>query len=255
MKAVSDELFETISELLGLKSLSKFSLGGGTNLAIRYNHRISIDIDLFCSEIIGKAGFEEIVRDIKTFYGNDVFGCDFPCDISDQYIFLRFFVRKNEIVIKVEVLQNFRMLNPPEVLRGIRLLSEQDIGMLKLMSLSNRASKKDVYDLEYLTQNIPLPELYDALKRKQELFNTVDDQTIFDLDKEQSPVGKPELLLKFDSPSNTGNRSKPSHTHDRIFIVEGKKSWTVARSAWRRKVRLLFNHLSFSFPDTEGIDI
>lgn len=43
MKAVSDSLLETILELQQLPSLSSSSLGGGTNLAIRYGHRISYD--------------------------------------------------------------------------------------------------------------------------------------------------------------------------------------------------------------------
>lgn len=47
MSAVSPELRKTILELQQLSSVSKFSLGGGTNLALRYSHRISIDIDLF----------------------------------------------------------------------------------------------------------------------------------------------------------------------------------------------------------------
>ncbi|MET3115780.1 hypothetical protein AAKU52_003537 [Pedobacter sp. CG_S7] len=39
MAAVSAELFETIIELQGLSSLKNAVLGGGTNLAIRYDHR------------------------------------------------------------------------------------------------------------------------------------------------------------------------------------------------------------------------
>ncbi len=255
MKAVSDELLETIKELQSLKSLKFFYLGGGTNLALRYNHRIQIDIDLFCPDIIGKSGFENIVKEIRNFYGADIFGCDFPCDIDDQFIFLRFFVRKNETVVKVEVLQNFKLLYEPDNLTGIKLLSEKDIGLLKLMSLSNRASNKDVYDLEFLTENISLIELYELLKQKQELFNKTTDQNIFDLDKEESPVNQPGLLLKFDTPPNLNTGSRPSHTNDKILILEGQKSWLSARAAWRRKVRELYNYLGMSFPIIKGIDL
>ncbi|TYC08177.1 nucleotidyl transferase AbiEii/AbiGii toxin family protein [Bizionia gelidisalsuginis] len=34
-----------------MTSLSQFALAGGTNLAFRFNHRESQDIDLFCPEI------------------------------------------------------------------------------------------------------------------------------------------------------------------------------------------------------------
>ncbi|TJY65684.1 nucleotidyl transferase AbiEii/AbiGii toxin family protein [Sphingobacterium alkalisoli] len=44
-----------------LKVLRGLLLNGGTNLAIRYNHRISTDIDIFFPHIIGKAGSLKIL--------------------------------------------------------------------------------------------------------------------------------------------------------------------------------------------------
>ena len=58
MQAVSPALLQTIKELQQLPSLNAFALAGGTNLALRYNHRISEDIDLFSTNIIGIEGFE-----------------------------------------------------------------------------------------------------------------------------------------------------------------------------------------------------
>jgi hypothetical protein len=43
-------------------------LGGGTNLAIRYDHRESIDIDLFFSGIIGKSGYIKIENEIQAYF-------------------------------------------------------------------------------------------------------------------------------------------------------------------------------------------
>ena len=53
MSAVSPAIVKTILQLQSLPSLANFSLAGGTNLALQYNHRISDDIDLFCPEING----------------------------------------------------------------------------------------------------------------------------------------------------------------------------------------------------------
>ncbi len=41
MSAISPILKQTILELQNLPSISQFALGGGTNLALRYDHRIS----------------------------------------------------------------------------------------------------------------------------------------------------------------------------------------------------------------------
>ena len=92
MSAVSSAIVKTILELQKLPSLSNFSLAGGTNLAIRYNHRISDDIDMFCYDIIGKAGFQKIEEEVKQYFGKRARSFDDPCDINDQYTFLRFYV-------------------------------------------------------------------------------------------------------------------------------------------------------------------
>jgi hypothetical protein len=62
MKAVSDSLIETVRGLQQLRSMSPCTLGGGTSLAIRYNHRISYDIDLFFPGIIGKQDMKQSGR-------------------------------------------------------------------------------------------------------------------------------------------------------------------------------------------------
>lgn len=57
MQAVSDHLLQAIKDIQKLSSFKQAALGGGTNLALRYGHRTSVDIDLFFDGIIGKKGF------------------------------------------------------------------------------------------------------------------------------------------------------------------------------------------------------
>ena len=89
MSAVSSSLRETIITLQNIPSISQFSLGGGTNLALRYNHRISIDIDFISSEIVGKETLEQIVKDVQSIYGIDkVKPILINKDLEEQYMFL-----------------------------------------------------------------------------------------------------------------------------------------------------------------------
>jgi len=252
MKAVSDRLIETILELQQLSSLSLSTLGRGTNLAIRYGHRISYDIDLFFPEIIGKRGYELIKEEVKAFYGDDVFAMDYPCDEDDQFLFQRFFVRKGDSAIKVEILQNMQTYLEPEFIDGIKLMNVHDIAPLKLMSASNRANHKDIYDLDYLTDNIILAELMDLLKARQQTYNQPKHQNIFDQDGELSPVDNPDLLLKFEEPMK-GRSSRPGHSNPRIDVIEGGKNWAVARSSWRRKVRTYFMSIDKDFPSAQPL--
>lgn len=254
MSAVSPSIVKTILQLQSLPSLAKFSLAGGTNLALQYNHRISDDIDLFCSEITGFDGFNKIIEEVKNHFGENARNFDFPCEINDQYCFLRFFVDAEDgTMIKVDVLQNMKHLFEIETINKIRLFSKADIGLYKLVSLSNRSTKKDVYDLDFITDEIKLSTLYESLKDKAEKFNKEDHKTIFDLDENQSVLDNLELLISFDN--ITSSSKFPTHTHDNIKIIEGSKTWVEARISWRSKVRDLYNHLGRDFPKPKGIDI
>lgn len=254
MSTVAPLLIKTIKELQNLPSLSNFALAGGTNLAIRYNHRKSIDIDLFCTDIIGIKGFEIIEKEMKAYYGKSIIGLSCPCKINDQYVFLRCFIQTEKNTIKIELLQNMKMLYDVEVIDDMRLVAKKDIGVFKLISAASRAGKKDIYDLDYITEDISLIELFNQLKEKKNQFNKKEDKTIFDLDGDESPIDNPQLLLNFDGVLKT-NTSKPIHTNDRIDITEGSKTWIASRITWKQKVRELFRYLEIAYPSAQGRSI
>lgn len=249
MSTVSSVLLATIKELQQLPALSQFALAGGTNLAIRFGHRESQDIDLFCSETVGIKHLEQIEKEVIAFYGeHNLSGIDYPASKeSEQYSFLRFWVTKScGTIIKVEVIQNMKMMDNPETIDEVRLVTTKDIGLFKLVSGSSRAANKDIYDLDFITEHILLIELFEGLKAKKEKFNKKEYKNIFDLDDEGCPTQDPYLLLKFDE--NISQSSiKPMHSNDHILIPVGGKSWIETKTSWRMKVRKLFRHLGIEF--------
>lgn len=255
MSAVSPILKQTILELQNLPSIAQFALGGGTNLALRYNHRISIDIDLIAPVTIGKIGFDQIIEEVENLYGKkQVNTILLNTQLDEQFLFLKMFVSKDDEVLKVEFLQNMKCLFAPDVFEDIRVIHKIDIGLFKLMSASNRFAKKDIYDLDYITDEVHLVELFNHFKIKSEKFNLPEHKTIFDLDLEVNPIDKPELLLEFDN-AKSSKQNRPSHSNDRIEILESSKTWQMARLNWRSKVRQLFSHLGKDFPAPTGIKI
>lgn len=255
MSAISQGLLKTIHELQSFECFDGSALGGGTNLAIRYQHRISTDIDIFFPYIIGKAGYEKIIDEVQHHYGERAFSVQFPCAIDDQYIFLRFFIICDGETIKVEVLQNMKMLNPFEDVDAIKFVSELDIALFKMQSAANRATQKDIYDLDLLTEKFSLQYLFEQLKLKRALFSEAEHCTIFDLDKEISPLDEPLSLLKFDEGDLKGNKLRPHHSQNRVDIVEGQKSWLATRSSWRKKVRVFFDEWNIPFPNPFSSDV
>lgn len=250
MSAVSSVLHKTIKELQNLPSLKEFALAGGTNLALQYNHRESIDIDMFCKEIIGFEGFTKIREEVQTFYGNNAKNFIDPMNLSDQFTFLRFFIYKKEAVIKVDIIQNMKAMDDFKTQKGVKLYSLIDIGLFKLISASSRPARKDIYDLDYITDEIPLIELYDELRKKQDEFNQKKDKNIFDIDNEENVLDNPVLLLNFDSRYKT-SKDKMMHSQDNIVTMKNAKSWHEASSNWRLKLRGLFNHLNLPYPSPE----
>jgi len=251
MSAVSEVLLQTIKELQSLPSLSPFALAGGTNLAFRFNHRESQDIDLFCPNIVGVKHLETIENEVIQNYGKvNITGIDYPADKeSEQHSFLRFFVNKPcGAIIKVEIIQNMKMMDAVEIVNEVRLVTTKDLGLFKLISGSSRAAKKDIYDLDFVTEKIPIIDLFESLKVKNQKFDKKEDKNIFNYNHKDCPTIDPLLLLKFDMDRSIRNKIKPMHSNDDIKIVANGKSWIQTRSSWISKIRELYRHLDIKYP-------
>lgn len=66
---MTKDLLELIRELQTMESLEHFALAGGSNLSLRFNHRKSVDIDLFTNRIIGVDGWKLIEKAIQEKFG------------------------------------------------------------------------------------------------------------------------------------------------------------------------------------------
>ena len=87
--AVSGELIILAKELQSLPSLRQSYLAGGTNLALRFEHRKSEDIDLFIEEQIGRDGFSEIKGELESHFQKRLIRILFPCDKDDPIYILK----------------------------------------------------------------------------------------------------------------------------------------------------------------------
>lgn len=176
----------------------------------------------------------KIEEEVRARFIDSILMLEYPCDINDQFVFLRFLVRVHDTQIKVEVIQNMIFTETADVFNEIKILSLKDIGMLKLMAVANRANYKDVYDLCYLTDLIPLSTLLHLLAEKQSKYADQKHRSIFDLDNEISPVKEPERLLNFYKEANlTPNR--PRHSSNKFKIANGI-NWQSAKTKWKRRV-------------------
>ena len=152
-KAVKPDTLELLKRISTLNSLTNFALGGGTNLALRIGHRLSIDLDFFTnSEFANALIFQNITREFPT--------ADLLFEQNQTMMF-------NINGIKVDfILYPFSWLEPFDLIADSRFISITDIIPMKLQALSNRFSKKDFWDIAFLLKEVTLVKMIEIFKRK-----------------------------------------------------------------------------------------
>jgi predicted nucleotidyltransferase component of viral defense system len=142
-----------LKKISALNQLESFGLGGGTNIALRIGHRLSVDLDFFTNTEFNTSELFQLIT--KNFS-------------SAELLF-----EKNQTIlfsindVKVDfVLYPFPWLMPFDIIDGMKLLSLNDIIPMKLQAASNRNAKKDYWDIAVLLNHYSLDEMLKIFKTK-----------------------------------------------------------------------------------------
>ena len=145
---------------MGDEKLKEFNLIGGTALALKIGHRSSIDIDLFTSQ-----SFNAIT--IANY-------------LSERFNAQRIITLKNAVFcfiadVKIDLIAHqYPLIKPVENIEGIRMLSLEDIGAMKLHAIVNNGTRlKDFVDFYFLLERLPLEEMLRHYEKKYPETNTV----------------------------------------------------------------------------------
>ena len=140
-------------KLMEIPELSEFLLVGGTNLSLRYGHRISVDLDLFTNRPFDR---EEVYIGIAKQLPHTL--------LLDQ--------RKQTIWLIIEdvkvdiILHEYPYIKGLEEINGIRLLAVEDIIPMKLEAMATRGAKKDFWDIAELINHFSLTQMLDFYQQK-----------------------------------------------------------------------------------------
>ncbi len=159
---VDTSQFALLKELFQKPYLQDYYLVGGTNLAIRYEHRHSVDLDLFTFKPFNKEYSDHLHKQLHA-------------DFSDRYI-------SGSITnagvfgfiddIKVDFVNYpYPLLNSLVKKDNYFMADIDDIAAMKLNAVTGRGSKKDFYDIYELLQHFSLTSLLDAFSRKYKIDN------------------------------------------------------------------------------------
>ena len=144
--AVPVKLLETLERLREPLEGGVFALAGGTSLALRLGHRLSVDLDFFTREPFRPDALL------------DALGLS-PALITDQSS------SSLQLAIggvKVEFLRHdYPLLQQHETAGGIKMYSLRDVSAMKLNAIANRGAKKDFFDVAALLGRFPLSGMLD----------------------------------------------------------------------------------------------
>lgn len=142
----------TLLEQLGShRALAQFALGGGTSLALRFAHRLSVDLDYFTTtEFQPQELFEAL-------------------DLNGATILS---LSKNTLSldaggVKIDLLRHaYPEVAPIDRIDVQPLVSLPDLTAMKLNAIANRGSKKDFYDVVELLKYYPLTTMLGYFSKK-----------------------------------------------------------------------------------------
>jgi len=151
--AVEPATLELLKKVSAAGAFENFALGGGTNLALRLGHRLSVDLDFFTNTPYQNSAIFQAIT------------AGFPSAelLFEQNQTMMFSIDN----VKIDfVLYPFKWLLPFETIEGARLITLQDLIPMKLKALSNRFAKKDFWDIAYLLNNFSLSEMLEIFTSK-----------------------------------------------------------------------------------------
>jgi hypothetical protein len=144
---------DLIKRLIKDEKLGEFNLVGGTSLSLQIGHRKSLDIDLFSSKSFDASALRK--------YLEEKYSATFRWQMKGGM--------GGEInQIKLDLMAHqYPLLKPVQEFDGIRLVSLEDIGAMKLNAITRSGDRpKDFIDMHILLEYKSLKTWTDAYQKK-----------------------------------------------------------------------------------------
>lgn len=156
IEAVPNGVLPVLRELIRIPALREHALVGGTALALRYGHRFSVDIDLFCTTPMDTPA---VLGELESTFGDRF---SYRRDQQAKWAVFGFVDG-----VKVDIV-HFPHPRIADVRNedGIPLYADADIAPMKIEAILHRAKKKDFYDLDRLLREHGLAAIMDWHQRK-----------------------------------------------------------------------------------------
>ena len=157
-------LKEVLYRISDKNEFSGFRLVGGTNLSLRFGHRMSDDIDFFTSQEYGTVDFEAIYHMLRQEF-DYIDGSGVNIGFGNSYIVGN--SSNDGEKVKLDVMYTDPFINEPDRCEGVNLASTEDIVAMKLNAVTDGdGRKKDFWDIHFLLTKFTLKEMFELHEKR-----------------------------------------------------------------------------------------
>jgi len=152
-EALTPETLQAFRLVASLDLVGRFYLAGGTGLALHLGHRFSADLDYFSADpdAVGqaeRAKLREVLGDSTLSIVHDVDGT--------------FSAMWRGVGISFFRLHLYPLVQQPVLVEATPVATVAEIGAMKLAAILDRGTRKDLVDLYYILQWVPIEELFEV---------------------------------------------------------------------------------------------
>ena len=164
-ETVTPLLKQVLEKIMAESLFELFQLVGGTNLSLRFGHRMSDDIDLFTDAEYNSLDFTVFEAWLKRSF--PYYECN---DNTGIVAFGRGYYVGNSATdcVKVDLMYTDPFIEETEIIDGIRLASVDDIVAMKMDVISRGGRKKDFWDLHLLSTTYSLKDMLNLHSKRYE---------------------------------------------------------------------------------------
>ena len=156
-EALTAETEQAFHLAASLELIQRFYLAGGTGLALYLGHRFSVDLDFFSQER-NAVGPDE--RDmLRRKFDDPTLTITYDKDTT-------FVASWRQVGLSFFRLQQYPLVQPVYILDGVPVASIEEIGAMKLAAIIDRGTRKDLVDLYFILQQVPLERLFKVAASK-----------------------------------------------------------------------------------------
>jgi len=150
-EALTPETQQAYRKIAGLDFISRFYLAGGTGLALHLGHRFSIDLDFFSPHADSVEADQRAI--LRETFEDSTLSITFDTDAT-------FVATWRGVGLSFFRLHQYPLVQPALLVAGVMVASLEEIGAMKLAAIIDRGTRKDLVDLYFILQQVPIERLF-----------------------------------------------------------------------------------------------